>query len=59
MALISSQIWYFWHNITNLNNNFYNSTGKTGSKFFEIPPGSYNTEDFNDEIKYLMREKGD
>ena len=59
MALISSQIWYSWHNITSLNNNFYYSTGKSGSKFFEIPPGSYNTEDLNDEIKYLIREKGD
>ena len=59
IALISSQIWYSWHNITSLNNNFYYSTGENGSKFFEIPPGSYNTEDLNDEIKYLIREKGD
>ena len=59
MALISSQIWYSWHNTTSLNNNFYYSTGESGSKFFEIPPGSYNTEDLNDEIKYLIREKGD
>ena len=44
MALISSQIWYSWHNITNLNNNFYYSTGENGSRFFEIPPGNYNTE---------------
>ena len=58
MALISSQMWYSWHNITSLNNNFYYSTGESGSKFFEIPPGSYNTEDLNDEIKYLIREKG-
>ena len=46
------------YNITNLNNNFYYSTGENGSKFFEIPPGSYNTEDLNDKIKYLIREKG-
>ena len=59
MALISFQIWYSWHNITSLNNNFYYSTGENGSKFFEIPPGSYNTEDLNDEINYLIREKGD
>ena len=59
MALISSQIWYSWHNITSLNNNFYYSTDESGSKFFEIPPGSSNTEDLNDEIKYLIREKGD
>ena len=59
MALISSQIWYSWHNIISLNNNFYYSTGENRSKFFEIPPGSYNTEDFNNEIKYLIREKGD
>ena len=59
MALISSQICYSWHNITSFNNNFYYSTGKNGSKFFEIPPGSYNMEDLNDEIKYLIREKGD
>ena len=59
MALISFQIWYSWHNITSLNNNFYYSTGENGSKFFEIPPGSYNTEDLNDGIKYLIREKGD
>ena len=59
MALISSQIWYSWHNITSLNKNFYYSTGENGSKFFKIPPGSYNTEDFNNEIKYLIKEKGD
>ena len=41
MALINSQIWYSWHNNTNLNNNFYYSTDDNGSKFFEIPPGSY------------------
>ena len=59
MALISSQIWYYLHNITRLNNNFYHSTGESKSKFFEIPPGSYNTDNLNDEIKYLIREKGD
>ena len=59
MALISTQIWYSWHNITSLNNNFYYSTGDNGSKFFEISLGSYNMEDLNDEIKYLIREKGD
>ena len=59
MALISSQIWYSWHNITSLNKNFYYSTGENGSKFFEIPPGSYNTEDFNNEIKSLIKEKDD
>ena len=59
MAIISSQIWYSWHNITSLNNNFYYSTGESGCKFFEIPPGSYNIKDLNDEIKYLNREKSD
>ena len=59
MALNSSQIRYSWHNITNLNNNFYSLIGENESKFFEIPPGSYNTEDLNNEIQYLIREKGD
>ena len=45
------------YNITNLNNNFYYSTGENGSKFFEIPPGSYNTEDLNDEIKLNLNKK--
>ena len=35
MALISSQIWYSWHNITSFNNNFYYSTGENGSKFLK------------------------
>ena len=59
IALISSQIWYSWHNITSLNNNFYYTAGENVSKFFEIPPGSYNTEDLNDEIKNIIKQKGD
>lgn len=59
MALISSQIWYSWHNITNQNNHFYYATGERTSKHFQIPPGSYNTEDLNHEIKYQIKQKGD
>ena len=59
MALISSQIWYSWHNITSINNNFYHSNGENGSKFFEIPSGGYNTVNLNNDFKYPIREKGD
>ena len=59
MVLICSQIWYSWHNTTNLNNNFYYSIGTNKSKFFEITPGSYNMEDLNNENKYLIKKMGD
>lgn len=59
IALISSQIWYSWHNITSRNNNFFYTSNEITSKLIEIPPGSYNIEDLNEEIKYLMEQKGD
>ena len=59
MSLINSQIWYSWHNITNSNNNFFYTPDGINSRSLKIPPGSYNIEDINDEIKHLIELRGD
>ena len=58
MAMISSQIWYSWRNITSKNNKLIYSVQRT-AKHVEIPPGSYNIEDINDEVNFLLKQKGD
>ena len=59
VSLINAQIWYSWHNITTNNNKFFYSIGKGNSKQLKIPPGSYNIEDLNTEIKHLIEQNGD
>ena len=58
IALISAQIWYSWHNITNENQNFFYVVNDQ-ARLFEIPPGSYNIDDLNEEIKNYMERNGD
>ena len=59
ISLISSQIWYSWHNITDSNNKLYCIPDGASSKQIEIPPGSYNIENINDEIKHFLGENKD
>ena len=58
ISLINCQMWYSWHNITNVNNTLFYTTDKRGKQII-IPPGSYNIEDLNKEIKHLIEQKGD
>jgi len=50
---------YAWHNITDQNNRFFYSPNGVVPRLLRIPPGSYNIEDLNDEIKSLMKQQGD
>ena len=59
MSLINAQIWYSWHNITSSNNKFFYSPDGVAARLLSIPPGSYNIEDLNNEIKYLMKQRRD
>lgn len=59
ISLISSQIWYSWHNITSTNNLLYYTFDRRVFKRLLVPPGSYNIEDLNDEIKHLLENNGD
>ena len=59
MSLINAQIWYSWHNITSSNNKFFYSPDGVAARLLSIPPGSYNIEDLNNEIKYLMEQRRD
>jgi len=58
IALISSQIWYSWYNITESNNKYFYKSDSGVPKWLEIPPGSYKIRDLNDEIKFLIKQKG-
>lgn len=59
ISLINAQIWYSWHNITSDNNKIFYSPDGVVPRLLTIPPGSYNIEDLNNEIKYLIEQKGD
>ena len=58
MALISAEIWYSWHNITNENNTFVYAANNEARKV-RIPPGAYNIANINDTIHDFMRQNGD
>ena len=59
ISLINAQIWYSWHNITSSNNKFFYSPDGVSPRSLTIPPGSYNIEDINNEIKYLIEQRHD
>ena len=59
ISLINAQIWYSWHNVTRNNNKFFYSPNGVSPRLLRIPPGSYNIEDINNEIKHLIEKEGD
>ena len=58
VALVGSDIWYSWYNVTNGNNKFKYHNG-TEWKTITIPGGAYNISDLNREIKRLVKAGGD
>ena len=58
VALVTSDVWYSWYNITSKNNLFRYYNG-TEWKRVRVPPGAYNITDLNLEIKRILKANGD
>ena len=58
IALVNSELWYSWYNVTTSNNNFKYFNGKDWTTV-KVPPGAYNIKDINTEIKNLIEDEGD
>ena len=58
IALVGTDIWYSWYNITEKNNKFKYHNG-TDWITIKIPGGAYNISDLNREIKRLVEAGGD
>ena len=58
IALVSSDLWYSWYNVTTKNNKFKYNNG-TDWKTISVSPGAYNIRDLNGEIKRLIKGEDD
>ena len=58
VALVNSELWYSWYNVTTSNNNFKYFNGKKWATV-EVPPGAYNIKDINTEIENFNEDEGD
>lgn len=58
VALVNSELWYSWYNVTTSNNNFKYFNG-TDWVTVKVPPGAYNIKDINEEIKNQINDEGD
>ena len=58
VALVSSDLWYSWYNVTGGNNNFKYYNGEKWVTI-KVPPGAYNIKDINIEIKNRISDNDD
>ena len=56
MALVNLSIYYNWNNIkSEYNNNKFKISAQTWNETFDLPDGSYTTDDIQDYFEFIMK----